>query len=181
VVGAIAGRALAEVVAWDVAVGDAVEVGEPDADAVEEGDGLAAGEADADAIEDGDGLPATAEPDGSGGKDGTPEAVDTGVADAVAVGALPSCSVQVVPSQVQVSPITSPAADVDPRSSPPRRTTWPVPASYARAGSERGVGVLEVVASTQPVAGLVDTHVAPLESRPTTSPTEVSATGCTSK
>src|ERR1017187_5108123 len=146
VAGAIVGRAPAVVVDGDVPAGDDV----------------AAAEADAGAVRDGDGLPATAEADGIGDRDGTPDVVGTGVDDAVGVGALPSRSVQVVPSQVQVSPTTSPATDVDPSSSPPKSTTWPVAPSYARAGSERGAGAPADGASTQPSAGLVETQSAPV-------------------
>jgi hypothetical protein len=155
--------------AWGVADGDA------------EAAAVAEGEADADAVEDGDGLPATAEADVGGGRDRTPDAVGTGVVDGVGVGALPPCRVQVVPSQVQVSPITSPAADFDPGSSPPKSTTWPLEPSSARAKPERGAGELAGDAFTQPLAGSVEVHVVPVESRPTTSPAEASVTGGTSK
>src|ERR1019366_3143950 len=65
---------------------------------------VAEAEADAGGVEDGDGLPATAEADGTGDRGGTPVVVGTGVADGVGVGAPPSCSVQLVPSPVHVSP-----------------------------------------------------------------------------
>ncbi len=126
-----------------------------EADGVTGADGEA--EACAVAVEDVKG-----EVDGTGGRDGTPERVGTGVADAVAVGAPPSCSVQLVPSQVQVSPITSPAAEVDPSSCPPKSTTWPVEPSYARAGAERGAGAPADGASTQPAAGLVEIQRTPV-------------------
>src|ERR1039458_8241977 len=86
--------------------------------------GLASGETVGDGSDDG--PPATAEAYGSGVRDGTPERVGTGEADGVDAGAPPACSVQLVPSHVQVSPITSPAAEVDPRSSPPTSRAGPV-------------------------------------------------------
>ncbi len=173
-VGAIGGWAPAAAVA--VAVGVAVVL----AVAVAVGVAAADGEAGADACGVGNGD-VTAEADGSGGRDGTPDAMGTGVADGVDVGAPPACSVQLVPSQVQVSPSTSPAAEVDPTSCPPKSTTWEVASSYARAGWERGAGASAGDAFTQPVAGLVETHRAPVASRPTTSPAAVSATGGASK
>jgi hypothetical protein len=162
VIALLAGRELADADGVGVGPGDALP-GVADAD----GAGVEAGGA----------LPATADAEGKDGSEGTPGVVGTGVADGVDTGAPAACSVQLVPSQVQVSPIASPAVEVDPASSPPKSTTWPVEASYASAGSERGAGAPADGACTQPAAGLVETQSAPVESRPTTSPAAVSLTG----
>ena len=158
--------------------------------AVVDGTGVGAGdvvpgvaEALAAGVEVGGALPATAEAEGRGGSEGRTVAVGTGIAepDGVDDGAVPSCSVQSVPSQVQVSPTTPPAVDVEPGTSPPNSTTWPVPPSYARAKPERGPGVPAVVSCVHPVVGSVETHVPPAASRPTASPSAVSVTGATPK
>src|ERR1017187_8890618 len=162
VVGAIAGR--------ELAAGDAVAVAEAVAVAVAVAEAFGAGERDV-----------TGEVEGTSGRDGTPSAVGTGMAEDAGVGALPSRSVQVVPSQVHVSPATSPAADVDPRASPPKSTTWPVAGASAMAGWARGGGASGKAPCGQAPAGLVETHNPPVASRPTTSPAAVSVTGGTSK
>ena len=158
--------------------------------AVVDGTGVGAGdvvpgvaEALAAGVEVGGALPATAEAEGRGGSEGRTVAVGTGIAepDGVDDGAVPSCSVQSVPSQVQVSPTTPPAVDVEPGASPPNSTTCPVPPSYARAKPERGPGVSAVVSCVHPVVGSVETHVPSAASRPTASPSAVSVTGATPK
>jgi len=139
---------------------------------------MADAEPDACGVRDGE---VTAEAEGSAGWDGRAGPVGTGVADAEGVGAPPPCWVQPVPSQVQVSPTTSPVVDVDPSSSPPKRTTCLVEPSYARAGSVRAGGAPEDGAFTHAAEGVVDAQRTPEASRPTTSPAPVSVTGAPSK